>query len=309
MLAASAANAADFPNACKNSVTANQSQIGVTMTATSPTSVAPGGPVALTNIQQTVSVPGGIFVAGYNLGVLTAGPNTIPTTVATLIEGTNTVEGTQSTNTASTSISTTISDPDGNPGTGDETATDGTLSATYDDQTWTAGGSPGTIDFREDTVPIGAGAGALHTGGVKIVATIGGVINVRFGCSPGTVAGPDPGVVTLDDPAASFATTQVAAAGGLSLGKVKLNKKKGTATLSVEVSGAGKVALKQTSTVTGATKTANAAGTVKLTVKSRGKAKKTLNKKGKVKVKASVTFTPTAGQPQTETKKLKLVKK
>ena len=165
LLAASAANAADFPNACKNSVTANQSQIGVTMTATSPTSVAPGGPVALTNIQQTVSVPGGIFVAGYNLGVLTAGPNTIPTTVATLIEGTNTVEGTQSTNTASTSISTTISDPDGNPGTGDETATDGTLSVTYNDQTWTAGGSPGTIDFREDTVPIGAGAGALHTGG------------------------------------------------------------------------------------------------------------------------------------------------
>ena len=81
-------------------------------------------------------------------------------------------------------------------------------------------------------MPIGAGAGALHTGGVKIVATIGGVIDVRFGCSPGTVAGPDPGVVTLDDPAASFATTQVAAAGGLSLGKVKLNKKKGTATLS-----------------------------------------------------------------------------
>ena len=61
--------------------------------------------------------------------------------------------------------------------------------------------------------------------------------------------------------------------------------------------------------MTGATKTANAAGTVKLTVKSRGKAKKTLNKKGKVKVKASVTFTPSAGQPQTETKKLKLVKK
>ena len=47
----------------------------------------------------------------------------------------------------------------------------------------------------------------------------------------------------------------------------------------------------------GATKTANAAGTVKLTVKARGKAKKTLKKKGKVKVKASVTFTPTGGQP------------
>ena len=94
-----------------------------------------------------------------------------------------------------------------------------------------------------------------------------------------------------------------------SFGKVKLNKKKGTATLPVSVPGAGKVALKQTSTVTGATKTANAAGTVKLTVKARGKAKKALKKKGKLNVRASVTFTPTGGQPITETTKVKLVKK
>ena len=113
LIPASAASAVTFPNACKNSVTANQSQIGVTMTANSPASVAPGGSVALTNIQQSANVPGTIFVAGYNLGLLTVGPNTIPTSVVTTIEGTNTVEGTQNTNTVSTSISTTISDPDG----------------------------------------------------------------------------------------------------------------------------------------------------------------------------------------------------
>ncbi len=164
LIPASAASAVTFPNACKNSVTANQSQIGVTMTANSPASVAPGGSVALTNIQQSANVPGTIFVAGYNLGLLAVGPNTIPTTVVTTIEGTNTVEGTQNTNAVSTSISTTISDPDGSPGTGDETGTDGSFSVTYNDQTWTAGAS-GTINFREDTVPIGAGAGVLHTGG------------------------------------------------------------------------------------------------------------------------------------------------
>ncbi len=152
LIPASAASAATFPNACKNSVTANNSQIGVTMTANSPASVAPGDSVALTNIQQSANVPGTIFVAGYNLGLLTVGPNTIPTSVVTTIEGTNTVEGTQTTNTVSTSISTTISDPDGSPGTGDETGTDGSFSVTYNDQTWTAGAE------RDDRLPRGHGA-------------------------------------------------------------------------------------------------------------------------------------------------------
>ena len=208
LIPASAASAATFPNACKNSVTANNSQIGVTMTANSPASVAPGGTVALTNIQQSANVPGTIFVAGYNLGLLTVGPNTIPASVVTTIEGSNTVEGTQVTNTVSTSVSTTISDPDGSPGTGDETGTDGSFSVTYNDQTWTAGAS-GTINFREDTLPISAGGGLLHTGGLKITAVIQGFLQVRFGCSPGTVTGPDPGVVALDDPAVSFASTSI----------------------------------------------------------------------------------------------------
>jgi hypothetical protein len=206
---AASASAATFPNACKNSVTANQSQIGVTMTADAPASVGPGDSFQLTNIQQSANVPGSIFVAGYNLGLLVVGPNTVPAVLTTRIEGTNTVEGVQTTNAAATSISTTITDPDGSPGTGDESATDGTMGVTYADQTWTAGGSPGTIDFREDTVPIGAGAGVLHTGGLKITATIGGFLVVRFGCSPGTVTGPDPGVVVLDDPAVSFASTAI----------------------------------------------------------------------------------------------------
>jgi hypothetical protein len=204
--------AAEFPNACANSVTANNSQIGVTLTATAPATVAPGALFTLSNIQGVASVPGSIFVGGYNLGLLTVGPNSVPASVITRIEGTNTVEGQQDSDVAVTSVSTTITDPDGTPGTGDETATDGTLSFSHTDQTWTAGPSPGTIDFREDTVPIGAGAGALHTGGLKITATIGGVLSVRFGCSPGTVTGPDPGVVTLVDPAVSFATTSIVAA-------------------------------------------------------------------------------------------------
>ena len=78
--------------------------------------MAPGGTVTLSNLSQTANVPGAIFVAGYNLGLLTVGPNTIPATVSTFIEGTNTVEGVQQTNFAATSISTTITDPDGTAG-------------------------------------------------------------------------------------------------------------------------------------------------------------------------------------------------
>jgi hypothetical protein len=37
--------------------------------------------------------------------------------------------------------------------------------------------------------------------------------------------------------------------------------------------------------------------------------KKKLNKKGKAKIKAAVTFTPDGGEPSTESKKTKLVKR
>ena len=44
-----------------------------------------------------------------------------------------------------------------------------------------------------------------------INSVISGALPVNFGCSPGTVTGPDPGVITFDDPAVSFASTDVAA--------------------------------------------------------------------------------------------------
>jgi hypothetical protein len=47
----------------------------------------------------------------------------------------------------------------------------------------------------------------------------------------------------------------------------------------------------------------------KLAIKPKGKAKKKLNDKGKAKVTASVTYTPDGGSPNTEDKKLKLVKR
>jgi hypothetical protein len=187
-----------FTNACRNgAVPTNWDQISVTNTMSSPAGpVAPGDPVSLTGIGLSMSVPAAIFVAGYNLGLLTTGTNVIPADIFEKIAGTNTVEGTQQTNTVSTTLTTTISDPTGGPGTGDETATDASASLTFDDQTWTAGPTAGSIDFAEfnETGTLNGAAG----GGIVAVAHLaGGFINVGFHCTSGTVEGSNPGVATL----------------------------------------------------------------------------------------------------------------
>jgi hypothetical protein len=102
------------------------------------------------------------------------------------------------------------------------------------------------------------------------------------------------------------------------LGAVKRNTHNGTATLSVTVPGPGTLTLRGKGVKTQrpaatASKAVSAAGTVKLLVKAKGKAKKKLNKTGKVRVKVTVTYTPAAGDlpgvPNSQTKKIKLIKK
>jgi virginiamycin B lyase len=92
-------------------------------------------------------------------------------------------------------------------------------------------------------------------------------------------------------------------------GKVKKNKEKGTATLIVILPGSGGLQLAATKKVKGDEETAAAAGEVKLDVKPKGKAKQKLQPGGNVKVEVEVTYTPTGGSPNTEDKKLKLVKR
>jgi hypothetical protein len=75
----------------------------------------------------------------------------------------------------------------------------------------------------------------------------------------------------------------------LELGKAKLNKKKGTAKLTVTASDAGMVELSGKK-VRPSSATLAAAGSTKLAVKAKGKARKTLKKKGKARVKFTVTY-------------------
>jgi hypothetical protein len=211
------ANAASTTNACRNTASANNSQINVDTSGTaSPDPVAPGGTITLSGLQQTASIPGAIFVAGYNLGLLQEGSNTIYGTAQTTIEGTNTVEGSKQTEQAPIVVTTTVNDPDDEPGTGDETATDGSFTANYAPMTFTAGPS-GTAEFRQDTLPVPASGAFASTSGSLIIRTrVGGApppatngLPVRFNCSPGTVTPPDPGTVTPIDPATTFASTDI----------------------------------------------------------------------------------------------------
>ncbi len=94
-----------------------------------------------------------------------------------------------------------------------------------------------------------------------------------------------------------------------SFGKVKKNKRRGTAKLTVNVPGAGELDLAKTKKVKADDESAEDAGKEKLAIKPKGKAKKKLNDKGKAKVTAEVTFTPDGGTPNTEDKKIKLVKR
>jgi hypothetical protein len=99
-----------------------------------------------------------------------------------------------------------------------------------------------------------------------------------------------------------------------SFGKVKLNKRKGTAKLTINiVEGPGELDLAKTKKVKADDEPVEGQGATaeKLAIKPTGKAKKKLNDKGKAKVTVNVTYAPTGtgGTPNTESKKIKLVKR
>jgi hypothetical protein len=90
-------------------------------------------------------------------------------------------------------------------------------------------------------------------------------------------------------------------------GKLKLNKRSGTAMLTVMVPGPGGLVLTGKG-IRQAQAGAGAAGGVALPIRLSGRAKARLVKTGKAKVQALVTFAPTGGEPRTEAKPLLLKK-
>lgn len=93
-----------------------------------------------------------------------------------------------------------------------------------------------------------------------------------------------------------------------SLGKLKLNKHKGTATLQVLVPGAGLIALSGRQ-VKQVSRTASGMATVTMEITPTGKLARKLKKSGKATVSVSATFTPTGGTSNTVVKTVKLSRK
>jgi hypothetical protein len=92
-------------------------------------------------------------------------------------------------------------------------------------------------------------------------------------------------------------------------GKVDRDEELGTAELVVNVPNPGDLTLARTERVRGAAASAEAAGEVRLTVSPRGEAKTALRERGSVRVKATVTYTPEGGEPSTQAKWAKLIKR
>jgi DNA-binding beta-propeller fold protein YncE len=91
-------------------------------------------------------------------------------------------------------------------------------------------------------------------------------------------------------------------------GAIKLDRRRGTATLAVEVPGPGNLRVrgKQIKSVG---MHPGAAGTVSLAIRPRSKARRRLNREGAARVRVGVTYMPTDGGPNTRFKRIKLRKR
>lgn len=92
---------------------------------------------------------------------------------------------------------------------------------------------------------------------------------------------------------------------------IGLHRKKGTATLKVKVPNPGELVLsgngvKRVSATRAVAVTAP--GIVRLPIRATGRKREKLNETSRVRVKARITYTPTGGDPSTQSRKLKLKK-
>jgi len=96
-------------------------------------------------------------------------------------------------------------------------------------------------------------------------------------------------------------------------GKTKRNKKRGTATLTVELPNPGELVASgkgvRSAGAAVAAKSVPAPGETKLVVKAKGKKRKTLTRTGGVSLKVKITYTPTGGAATSRALKLKLIKR
>lgn len=197
----------------------------------------------------------------------------------------------------------------GNPGVADDCADVANFAST---STYSIDGAA-TCDFTgmgdlQNTDPM-LGALASNGGPTNTLALLPGSPAIdhmpppcatsvdQRGISRPQAGGCDIGAFELEAPSNAF-----------TFGKLKRNRKRGTAVQRVTVPGPGTLDLGGSGVAKGSRGVVSA-GVVKVKIKARAKAKAKLNSKGGVKLRASFTFTPTGGEPLTQVKTIKLKKK
>lgn len=111
-----------------------------------------------------------------------------------------------------------------------------------------------------------------------------------------TVASTEPPSVTISTPSSDFR-----------VGRLSLNKRRGSAVLAVRLPGPGKLSLQGKGLVK-RQRSLRRAGTVKLAVKAKGSTARRLVRRGTVKLKARLTYTPTGADPNSLTRTIRLIK-
>jgi hypothetical protein len=144
--------------------------------------------------------------------------------------------------------------------------------------------------------------------GAKATAATNGKVTVTVpkNAKPGTYEVTLTGTAQVPNGASSSAVAKLKVTKPkIKLGAVKLNKAKGTATLSVKVPSAGTLTASGKGIVK-AKKKAKKAKTLKITIKAKGATKAQLEQTGKAKVKAKISFKPSSGIAVKKTKSITL---
>jgi Divergent InlB B-repeat domain len=162
-----------------------------------------------------------------------------------------------------------------------------------------ANAAGGTVTSTVGGISCGSACAAAFTYGAQVGLAATANKGFAFAGYAGACAGTTC-ALTMDGPKAVTANFIP-----FNNGKVKRNKKKGTATLTVNVGAPGQVLVSSKKTKE-RSKSANAAGNVKLPIIPKGKALKALKKKGKAKVQVKVAYTPTGGVTSILTRKIQL---
>jgi streptogramin lyase len=159
---------------------------------------------------------------------------------------------------------------------------------------WWANAANGTIG-RARTDATEVDESFIATGGQEIC----GVAVDNLAPAPTPTPSPSPTPEPTPEPTPAPPTSQ------LHLGRVALNPKRGTATLTATVGGTGSLSLAGKG-IAKVRKTVQRAGSLKLTVKASGSAAKTLHERDRARVKALVTFAQRGDTPVTLAKKIAL---